>query len=58
VQEKPANCDQRIWTCPPSEDRAEIRSATPMGFARAVYEANSAICLADKQQTNGLKETK
>ena len=40
VQEKPANCDQRIWTCPPSEDRADIRSATPMGFARAVYEAN------------------
>lgn len=26
---------------PPSDDRADIRSATPMGFARAVFLANS-----------------
>lgn len=26
---------------PPSPDRANLRSATPMGFARAVFEANS-----------------
>ena len=26
---------------PPSEDRADLRSATPMGFARAVFEANA-----------------
>lgn len=26
---------------PPSPDRANLRSATPMGFARAVFEANA-----------------
>jgi hypothetical protein len=25
---------------PPSDDRADLRSVTPMGFARAVFEAN------------------
>jgi len=25
---------------PPSEDRADLRSVTPMGFARAVFQAN------------------
>lgn len=29
----------------PSDDRADRRSATPMGFARAVFEANSALIL-------------
>jgi len=52
VQEKPANCDQRIWTCPPSEDRADIRSATPMGFARAVYQANAALSFAAPRGVN------
>lgn len=33
--------DNRIHTAPPSDDRADFRSATPMGFARAVFEANS-----------------
>lgn len=28
---------------PPSEDRADLRSATPMGFARAVFEANARV---------------
>ena len=32
--------DDRIHKCPPSADRASIRSATPLGFARAVYYAN------------------
>ena len=32
----------RIHHQPPGEKRANIRSATPMGFARAVYEANHA----------------
>lgn len=32
--------DDRIHKAPPSEQRANIRSATPMGFARAVFEAN------------------
>lgn len=32
--------DDRIHKAPPGPDRANIRSATPMGFARAVFEAN------------------
>lgn len=33
--------DDRIHKAPPSEERGNFRSATPMGFARAVFEANS-----------------
>ncbi len=33
--------DNRIHACPPSEERANIRSATPKGFARAVFLANA-----------------
>jgi hypothetical protein len=32
--------DNRIHAAPPSEDRGDIRSATPMGFSRAVQIAN------------------
>lgn len=32
--------DDRIHKCPPGEDRANIRSATPRGFATAVFLAN------------------
>lgn len=32
--------DHRIWTAPPSADRANFRSRTPLGFSRAVYAAN------------------
>lgn len=32
--------DQRIFEAPPSEERANFRSATPRGFARAVFLAN------------------
>ena len=32
--------DDRIHKCPPSANRSNIRSATPMGFARAVFESN------------------
>ena len=32
--------DDRIHKAPPSEQRADFRSATPLGFARAVFEAN------------------
>lgn len=32
--------DDRIHKAPPSAERANIRSVTPMGFARAVFEAN------------------
>ena len=30
----------KMHLLPPSEDRANLRSATPMGFAHAVFEAN------------------
>lgn len=33
--------DDRIHKAPPSAARANFRSATPMGFARAVYAANA-----------------
>lgn len=33
--------DDRIHRAPPSAGRANFRSATPMGFARAVFEANN-----------------
>jgi hypothetical protein len=32
--------DDRIHKCPPGAERANIRSATPEGFARAVFIAN------------------
>jgi hypothetical protein len=40
VTERPSNVQERVWKLPPSEDRANLRSATPEGFARAVFEAN------------------
>jgi hypothetical protein len=33
--------DDRIHKAPPGPDRANFRSATPMGFAKAVFEANA-----------------
>lgn len=33
--------DDRIHKAPPSDERGNIRSATPLGFARAVYQANA-----------------
>jgi hypothetical protein len=38
--------DDRIHKAPPSDERSDFRSATPLGFARAVFEAN-AIQMAD-----------
>lgn len=39
---------QKIWKMPPSEDRGRLRSKTPPGFAKAVFEANGAdITVAD-----------
>lgn len=32
--------DDRIHKAAPSEERADFRSATPLGFARAVFDAN------------------
>lgn len=34
--------DDRIHKAAPGPDRADIRSATPMGFARAVFDVNIA----------------
>lgn len=36
--------DDRIHKCPPGDDRADFRSATPMGFARAAFESNCSAC--------------
>lgn len=44
VTERPADCDtKRIHFASPGEERANFRSETPMGFARAVFEANSKV---------------
>lgn len=40
VREKPAGVKQSVWMMGPSEDRADLRSITPAGFARAVFAAN------------------
>ncbi len=37
--------DNRIHQMPPGPDRKNLRSATPMGFAQAVFEANSGVGL-------------
>lgn len=37
---QPDGVTAKIWLASPSDDRADIRSETPPGFARAVYEAN------------------
>ena len=39
-KEKPEGVTEKIWLMPPSEDRANKRSETPMGFANAVFKAN------------------
>jgi hypothetical protein len=33
--------DDRIHKCPPGPERKNFRSATPMGFARATFQANA-----------------
>lgn len=43
----------KMHLLPPSEDRANLRSMTPRGFAQAVYEANASYvkaCLAAGQK--------
>lgn len=39
--------DDRIHKCPPGPERANIRSETPMGFAKAVYQANRPLSSAE-----------
>ena len=40
IDESLGEPDDRIHKAPPSSERANFRSATPRGFAKAVYEAN------------------
>lgn len=35
--------DDRIHKAPPTDDRADIRSATPKGFSMAVFESNKGV---------------
>jgi hypothetical protein len=51
VKTKPENVKQSIWLMPPSQDRANKRSETPMGFARAVFEANRKLKEKEAWQT-------
>lgn len=37
---KPEGVQELCWKMPPSDDRCDLRSVTPPGFARAVFEAN------------------
>jgi hypothetical protein len=41
VYEKPKGDLQRIWKMPPGDERANLRSETPTGFALAVFESNA-----------------
>lgn len=51
----------RMWKLPPSEQRANLRSETPMGFARAVFEANNRAIrqpeLFDTARLAGMSDT-
>jgi hypothetical protein len=40
--------DDRIHKAPPGEGRKNFRSATPEGFARAVFEANHKACKVEE----------
>jgi len=46
--------DNRIHFAPPGKERANVRSATPMGFARAVFQANAERRLVDVISSPGL----
>ena len=39
--------DDRIFKAPPSWGRGNFRSATPMGFARAVFQANAPVAATE-----------
>jgi len=44
--------DDRIHKAPPGPDRANFRSATPRGFARAVFEANARLSAISAPSNN------
>lgn len=43
--------DNRIHMAPPGPERMNFRSATPMGFARAVFDANALVAVSHSNQT-------
>jgi hypothetical protein len=49
--------DNRIHACPPSEERANIRSATPRGFAHAVFLANAPHLKAPANDNQSASDT-
>jgi hypothetical protein len=44
---QPEGVRAAVWLMAPSEDRADKRSETPMGFARAVFQANAARAMRE-----------
>ena len=40
VTRKPESVEQSIWKMPPSKERGDLRSVTPLRFAEAVFKAN------------------
>lgn len=45
----PEGVTAKIWKMAPSSDRADLRSETPAGFARAVFAANVPESLANRE---------
>lgn len=41
---------ERIWKMPPSADRQNLRSKTPVGFARAIFEMYGEVCDVKKKK--------
>lgn len=50
--EKPKDVKPLTWIEPPSKDRSNRRSETPMGFAKAVYDANNLKRILQVKETN------
>jgi hypothetical protein len=46
ITERPVDTEERVWRMAPSADRGDKRSETPMGFARAVFQANDLLSAA------------
>jgi hypothetical protein len=43
---RPDDVKESCWKMPPSAERADLRSVTPAGFARAVFETNEPLVRA------------
>ena len=57
LRDRPDDVEETIWRMPPGVDRANKRSETPMGFARAVHEANEAnVLLRTRSKTTTATE--